>query len=276
LETVVEGCPSALLQLFVLLRRAIDKETPLIVHLADIVVVISVSFSKVFTSVCLGTYSSNPKQLEQIKKFYLGNLSDFFVSKVLLTLYHLASEIFRLTTVCGMLLSLKGWGVLFFIPSFLLRYSIVVFYFKAEDPTKETFKVLSRLLMSLESDTLWCANRRLTMSLHLVTTLEGGMFVLISLFLSTSIYQSGLALASVVAWVFKILFYYLTYFQLTEKKINKDEDRHPSISLSDRSDDTASRRKNEFYPSPRRRAGDGKKPLKEKLLSPGQDDQPDP
>jgi hypothetical protein len=230
LETVVEGCPSALLQFFVLLRRAIDKKTPLIVHLSDIAVVVSLCLSKVFTSMCLGAYTSNKEQLEQIKKFYPDNFSDFFVSKVLLTLYHLASEIFRLTTVCGMMLSLKSYGFLSLISALPLR-SLLVFSLEAEDPEKETLKVISRLLMSLESDTLWCANRRLTVALQLVTALEGVVFVLISLLVSSSRYQRDLAWISLGAWVFKCLFYYVTYFQVRQPSERQD-DRPPQTSFA--------------------------------------------
>jgi hypothetical protein len=113
----------------------------------------------------------------------------------------------------------------------LLLRSLLVFSLEAEDSEKETFKVISRLLMSLESDTLWCANHRLTVALQLVTALEGVVFVLISLFISSSGYQRDLAWISLGSFVFKCLLYYVTYFQVRQPS-ELQEEGPPQVSFA--------------------------------------------
>ena len=91
LETLVEGCPSSLLQLYVLVRRAIDNDTSFVANNYDVIVIISLCISKIGTSMCLSTYTSNKDQLDQImNNLYKGYLPDWIVSVVysLFTIYH--------------------------------------------------------------------------------------------------------------------------------------------------------------------------------------------
>ena len=227
LETIVEGCPSSLLQLYVLIRRATDNETSFVANIYDIIVIISLCISKFGTSMCLSAYSSNKDQLDQIlKNAYKGYLPAWTVSYVLFPLYHLSSEIFRLVTVCGLFLSLRAFGLLFLVPALLFRWIL-----QLEKDYKKTFTIenITRLLLSLESDTLWCDNRPLTIKFQILTAIEGLIFILImfyvNVYFNSSSYQNNMALVSLLAWICKSCLYFMTYFHIDNKQTNAPSDK---------------------------------------------------
>ena len=241
LESLVEGCPSSLLQLFVLVRRAVDNDTSLVSNTSDAIVIISLCISKLLTSMNLSTYSTDQSQVKQIAenlslppwsiKFNFGchevvlteDLSLSLVQFGVLPLYHISSEVFRLVTVCGLFLSLRAFGLVFLVPAFLVRFWFIFFKYEVGNSTKLfSMDQMTPVLLSLESDIIWSANRPLTIACQILTSIEGLVFTLIMLFsniyFNSPSFQKGIALTSLVAWILKTCLYLLTYFQIDTDK----------------------------------------------------------
>jgi hypothetical protein len=262
LESLVEGCPSSLLQLFVLVRRAVDNDTSLVSNTSDTIVIISLCISKLLNSMNLSTYSTDQSQVKQIAenlslppwsiKFHFGccevvlteNLSLSLVQFGVLPLYHISSEIFRLVTVCGLFLSLRAFGLVFLVPAFLVRFWFIFFKYEVGNSTElfsmnQMMDQLTPVLLSLESDIIWSANRPLTVACQILTSIEGLVFTLIMLFsniyFNSPSFQRGIALTSLVAWILKTCLYLLTYFHIkcstyhTVKKVDENANKESQL-----------------------------------------------
>jgi hypothetical protein len=147
-------------------------------------------------------------------------------------------------TVCGLFLSLRAFGLVFLVPAFLVRFWFIFFKYEVGNSTElfsmnQMMDQLTPVLLSLESDIIWSANRPLTIACQILTSIEGLVFTLIMLFsniyFNSPSFQRGIALTSLVAWILKTCLYLLTYFQIkcstyhTVKKVDENANKESQL-----------------------------------------------
>ena len=212
LESGIEGCPSALLQLYVLLAAALNDDSGLLVqNTDDMIIVFSLIISMSGTAWCLAAYLSDQSQRTLLAKY------------ILFPLYHVCEELFRLVTLCALFLALGSYGFLMLLISLLFRAAFVYRIFKVESMDKMwSTKRMTRLCLSAETDCVWCSNRAITLAFQASTTVEGIIYVLLlnlsGAFEDKSDYQIYFLAVCCGTWILKIVCFYNTYLDVSSSE----------------------------------------------------------
>lgn len=188
-ESVLEACPSALLQLYVLLLISLQTDRAILDSSTNIVLCLSIAMSVMSISKALGSGILSAADSElmggtsfEIKGFVVNTT---FVS---LMLYHVIELSFRLLSLCTLFLGLKSYGLLFVLLGLAMRSAIAFtagkwkFY-----PSWVNYQtLLCRLFISMATDCYW---QQTMPFFNLVTLGEAACYCLVAV--SSDFYRAG-------------------------------------------------------------------------------------
>jgi len=229
LESVLEACPSALLQFFALWDTWFEADihengVSFIESTTDLALLGSVVLSCLATSRFLSDFLTTTQERDIV---FLSGWS-VLDTPIFFVLYHFCEESFRLFTLVALFLAVRAYGLLFLALSFLMRCFLVTSWFDIESfKSKDTYpaylnhnvKVTYRIILSLATDCLWTKSNA---AMQLLTIWEG-IFYMILLFLThpgeRSDQMMTLLYCVLASGFCKSGLYYLTYWEIY---VNKD------------------------------------------------------
>ena len=223
LESVVEACPSSLLQLYILLQAWLDGTSGLLPSTSDSVILFSIFSSLCSTSLTLvyalqtdAERSSAPlSACCALPERLLG----FKFLEILFFLHHVSELMCRLTAVCALFLAYHQYALIGLTLSLLARFFLASRYNSLPQLATtgnvggNVVKLLCRGIFALVSDSVWASNIPLTAWLTALTTLE--VVIYFSLLFSSPRGKSyskpdrmqALLAVSVAAWACKMVLY---------------------------------------------------------------------
>jgi ankyrin repeat protein len=232
LESVLEACPSALLQFFALwdvwFETSDRIHNSFVSSTTDLALLGSVALSVLATSRFLSDFLTTKSEREVVWEAGLVVMQ----TPLLFVLYHVCEESFRLFTLVALFLALREFGLLILIIGFLSRFWLITVWFEGVETFKTTkvdidsdpnwlnhnLKVAYRLILSLATDCLWTKSNA---AMQLLTLFEGGVY-LIMLYLvmpdKRNFQIPVLAYSILAAGVCKTFLYYLTYWNIYENR----------------------------------------------------------
>ena len=251
IETCLEACPSALLQVYVLISTWLENESGshsargfygFLPSSQELLLFLSILISIGSTSITFIKFVSSEKDrlLMPVKSIVncfvditpkLSNVEGIYC-------YHCCEEVFRLITLAVIFYSLRAWALLAIGASYLIRMILSTMVFEAENfaectKTRQFIKILLRIALSQITDCLWYNHFKLTLCLQVLTSLEGLVCSLVLLYMHSGTISfsriQALLVAGSLAWILKTILYSLTYFWMCPKTtvidiIAKDED----------------------------------------------------
>ena len=238
IETCLEACPSALLQLFVLVNGWLletkdghsakgfygvlpsSQERLLFLSILIAIGSSSITFIKFL--------SSEKDRLQMPVKSLVNWFVDIQPERLsnieVIYCYHCCEEFFRLLTLAVLFVALRGWALLAIAVSYVLRMTLSTVIYKAENftectTTRQFIKILLRIALAQITDCLWYNNFKLTLHLQILTTLEGlacSLFLLYVDDTETDTFNFDriqiLLIVGGITWILKTSLYFITYF----------------------------------------------------------------
>jgi ankyrin repeat protein len=243
IETCLEACPSALLQLYVLVTAWIVNESE--GHAArgfygflptsqEQLLFLSILISIGSTSITFIKFVSSEKDRSLMPvKSIINCFVDIQPEKLSnvegVYCYHCCEEVFRLLTLAVLFISLRGWALAALAVSYLLRMLLATQIHKTENfaectRKRQFVKILLRIALSQITDCLWYNHFKLTFHLQVLTTLEGLACSLCLLYIQeTNTFSLSrvkmLLIVGAMAWVLKTSLYFLTYYWMCTEPI---------------------------------------------------------
>ena len=244
IETCLEACPSALLQLYVLIHAWLLNDTAghgakgfygFLPTSQEQLLFLSIIISIGSTSITFIKFVSSEKDrlLMPIKSLVncfinvepekLSNIEGVYC-------YHCCEEFFRLLTLAVLFVALKEYALIAIAGSLLLRLIFSTVIHKAENFAECTkirhfTKIFLRITLSQITDCLWYNHFHLTLHLQILTTLEG-LACSMALLYVKDIEQFSFARIKILlviggmTWVLKTSLYLITYFWMCSDPVN--------------------------------------------------------
>jgi hypothetical protein len=158
LESVVEACPSALLQSYVLLLNWIENPIGFISMFSSKILLLSIIISIITTSKTLMLYITTDESKYKIKtKSILVWFNIIDIPLEYIMLYHIFEEIFKLITYSCLYVILGVYGVIIYSISYICRGYFALYVYHAEQihesyTYREIMKVFLRISLSTVTD----------------------------------------------------------------------------------------------------------------------------
>jgi len=238
IETCLEACPSALLQLFVLIKAWLLETKSghsargfygVLPSSQERLLFLSILISIGSTSITFIKFVSSEKDrllmpVKSIVNYFVDIQPEKISSIEAVYCYHCCEEFFRLLTLAVLFVALKGWALIAIAVSYVLRMVLSTVIFKAENfsectKARQFIKIFLRIALSQITDSLWYNNFKLTLNLQILTTAEGlvcSMFLLYVDDTDTDTFNFDriqiLLIVGGMTWVLKTTLYLLTYY----------------------------------------------------------------